>query len=101
MHPDVVWVTAEDEPEAGTFHGHDGIRQLRERTLEAFEDFTLVPEQIEEVAGFVVVTAGARVRGRASGVETEFSETYVVRVVDGLVAEVREFRTREQALAAI
>ena len=101
LDPDIVWVTAEDEPEAGTFHGHEGVRHLRQQTLDSFEDFRLEPEEVLEVAGWVVVPARAVVRGRTSGIETEFRETYAARVRDGLVVEVREYRTKEQALRAL
>ena len=42
----------------------------------------------------------ARLKGRSSGIEVEVSETYAVRVEDGLIVRVNEYRTRAEAIEA-
>jgi hypothetical protein len=49
----------------------------------------------------VVVPWRGRLRGKASGIEVEVSETYAVLLREGKIVRVEEHRTREQALEAV
>ena len=102
--PDTEWHTASDEPDAQVYRGIDGLRrfvaaieELWERRfggLVQFEDFI-------DCGDWVVVPWHARVRGRASGVSVEVSETYAVRVREGRIVRVEEYRDRAGALARV
>jgi hypothetical protein len=59
-----------------------------------FEDFV-------DLGDWVVVPWKARLRGRASGIEVEVSETYAVRVEDALIVRVHEYRTSDEAIEAV
>ena len=50
---------------------------------------------------WVVVPWSAQVRGRGSGISIEISETYAVRVHQGRIVRVEEYRTKAQALEAV
>jgi ketosteroid isomerase-like protein len=101
---DVEWRTAADEPNPETYRGRDGVRRFAAEIAEAwadrfddvmeFEDFT-------DLGDWVVVPWRARLRGRRSGAEVEVSETYAVRVADGRIVRVDEYRTREEAIEAV
>jgi len=102
--PETEWHTASDEPDAQVYRGIDGLRrfvaaieELWERRfgdLMEFEDFI-------DCGDWVVVPWHARVRGRTSGASVEVSETYAVRVRDGLIVRVEEYRDRVEALARV
>jgi ketosteroid isomerase-like protein len=101
--PDVEWRTAEDEPDPHTYRGLDGLMALIADWAQMWEDNffeAAEPQEFIDAGDFVIVPVRAVVRGKGSGVQVEILETYLFRVANGKVAEVREFRTREQALEA-
>jgi ketosteroid isomerase-like protein len=104
LHPDTEWRSASDEPNAQTYRGHDGIRRFAAEISEAwagrFND-TMAFEDFIDLGDWVVVPWTARLRGRISGIEVEVNETYAVRVEDGLIVRVDEYRTREEAIDAV
>jgi ketosteroid isomerase-like protein len=100
-HDEVVWhvyLSAD-----GTVaHGRDEVRRVWEETEDIFRGFQVeVDEYVEE--GDYVIAVG-RFRGRAPGADTpELSSPIAQRfhIRDGRLAEVRSFRSLEEALAAI
>jgi ketosteroid isomerase-like protein len=58
-------------PDRGTYTGVDGIRQLFSVYWEAFESFTLEPEEFIEADDAVIALVHGVGRGRGSGVEVE------------------------------
>jgi ketosteroid isomerase-like protein len=103
-HPDTEWRSASDEPNAQTYRGHEGIRRFAAEISEAwagrFND-TMSFEDFIDLGDWVVVPWTARLRGRISGIEVEVNETYAVRVEDGLIVRVDEYRTRDEAIDAV
>ena len=102
-HPDTEWRTAADEPNPETFHGCDGVRRFAAEINEAWADrFDDVMEfkDFIDLGDWVVVPWTARLKGRRSGIEVEVSETYAVRVEEGLIVRVNEYRTRDEAIEA-
>ena len=103
-HPDTQWRTAADEPNPQTYRGHDGIRRLAAEISEAwsgrFED-VMEFEDLIDLGDWVVVPWTARLRGRSSGIEVEVNETYAVRVEDGRIVRVDEYRTSDEAVDAV
>jgi ketosteroid isomerase-like protein len=102
--PDTEWRTAADEPNAQTYRGHDGIRRWVAEISEAwagrFND-TIEFEDFIDLGDWVVVPWTARLTGRSSGIEVDVSETYAVRVEDGRIVRVDEYRTRDEAIEAV
>jgi ketosteroid isomerase-like protein len=102
--PEVEWRTAEDEPDPNTYRGFEGLAALVEDWSQMWENNFFEAAETEEfidAGDFVVVPVRALVRGKASDVEVEILETYVFRVENGQITEVREFRTRAQGLQAV
>ena len=101
---DSEWSTAADEPDRRTYLGPSGLRRLvgdlagpwidRFDGVMEFEDFI-------DRGDWVIVPWSARVRGRGSGVPVDVSETWAVRVKDAKIVRVDEYRSTEQALAAV
>jgi ketosteroid isomerase-like protein len=103
-HPSAQWRTAEDEPDARTHRGLDEIRRwagmLAEPWADRFER-SLTPEEYIDLGDWVVVPTSGRLHGKGSGIEVAVSETYAVLVLGEKIVRVDEYRTREQALAAV
>ena len=103
-HPDTEWRTAADEPSPETYSGCDGIRRFAAEISEAwadrFEDI-MEFEDFIDLGDWVVVPWTARMRGRGSGIEVDVNESYAVRVEDGLIVRVHEYRTRQEAIDAV
>jgi uncharacterized protein len=102
--PDSEWRTSDDEPDAQTYRSVGELRRfaasLAELWLDRFEH-TQRFEEFIDCGDWVVAPWSARLRGRGSGVEVEVSETYAVRVRDGKIVRVEEYRTKEEALEAV
>ena len=102
--PAVGWHTADDEPDSQTYVGLPAVRSFVSHLADpwtdrfgpavAFEDFI-------DCGDWVVAPWSARLHGHGSGIEIEVSETYAVRVRDGRITRVDEYRTVEEALEAV
>jgi ketosteroid isomerase-like protein len=102
LHRDVAWHTALDLPDSGTYRGHDGIAELYAEWIDSFEDFRVeVEEMIDDGADTVIVMTRLRGRFRGSTDEVDLIEAHVWKLIDGKAVEIREYRTRVQALEAV
>jgi ketosteroid isomerase-like protein len=102
---DVEWRTAPDLPEsapdAAPIRGAAEIRQMLAGGWETVEEpWIEVDEFLDRGDQVVVVWRGGGV-GRVGRVPVEWRETHVYTLRDGKVCQVREFRTRAEALAAV
>jgi ketosteroid isomerase-like protein len=78
----------------------DGIVEPCIRTaLEPFESFEARVEDLLAWGDRVVVSL--RLRGRVAGASVAMSEAWVCRLVEGRVADVRDYTTLQDALASV
>jgi ketosteroid isomerase-like protein len=99
LHPEVEWHTAADLPDAGVHHGVDGVASLVSEWFGSFEDFRADIEEIID-GGDEIVVVVLRLHGRVKGSSdaVALSETHVWRLREGKAIEIREYRTKTQAL---
>jgi ketosteroid isomerase-like protein len=99
--PEVVWYAVADEPEPGPFRGHQGIMELVARWLDLLPDLRQEVEEYIDAGEYVIVPA--RVRGHTVGSDADVivDEVFVNKYRNGKIVEVREYRTREEAFAAV
>jgi ketosteroid isomerase-like protein len=93
-----------DEPDQRTYRGLAALNAFVESLAEPWADrfgATMEFEGFIDGGNWVVVPWRAQVRGRGSGISIEISETYAVRVHEGRIVRVEEYRTKEQALEAV
>jgi ketosteroid isomerase-like protein len=85
---------------AGTRHGPEGFIRANEEVLEAFDDYSVEPEDFIDAGESVVVPVRISGRGRASGamLETRLAHLWVLR--DGKAIRGEVYRTTEEALEA-
>ena len=101
LHRDVAWHTARDLPDSDIYRGHDGVAELYSEWIDSFEDFRVeVEEMIDGGRDTIVVMTRLRGRFRGSTEEVDLIEAHVWKLDDGKAVEIREYRTRNEALEA-
>jgi ketosteroid isomerase-like protein len=98
--PNVEWHTAADLPDTGTHRGHSGVAALFSAWAGSFDDFRADVEELVDAGDHVVVWCTLRGRVRDSGAMVELPEAHVWKFRGANVVEVREYRTRGEALEA-
>jgi ketosteroid isomerase-like protein len=102
--PSTEWCTAADEPDQQTYRGIAGLRDFVRTLTEPWEDRfggVMEFEGFIESDDWVVVPWSARLRGRESGIPIVVSETYAVRVRQGKIVRVEEYRSKDHALETL
>jgi ketosteroid isomerase-like protein len=102
LHRDVAWHTARDLPDSDTYRGHEGIAELYAEWIDSFEDFQVeVEEMIDGGRETVLVMTRLRGRFRGSTEEVNLAEAHVWKLLGGKAVEIREYRTKAEALEAV
>jgi ketosteroid isomerase-like protein len=101
FHADAEWHQRPEIPDARICRGREEIARMSAEFSGSFEDFRAEPLELVELDGKIV--AVVRVSGRVRGTEhrVEMTEVHVWRFRDGLISEVREYLTKDEALQAL
>jgi ketosteroid isomerase-like protein len=103
LAPKVVWTAIEGAPDAGTYHGHKGVRRYMQDWLDNF-DFAPGSVSIEEsveVGDRLVCVQHVTGTAKGSGITSEIRYACVYAFGDDeRITEVNEYATREEAVAA-
>jgi ketosteroid isomerase-like protein len=85
----------------GTLHGHDGVATAFQDWFEAFEEFTMEPEEFVVDGDRVLVPMRQRARGKGSGLEVRgrFYQLFTLR--EGKVFRFEEYSEEADALKAL
>jgi SnoaL-like domain len=86
---------------SGTRYGPKGFLRSSEEAHEAFENYTVTPEDFTGVRNFVLVRARLRGKGRASGISLDALVFQLWELSDGKVVRSQIFMTEAQALEAV
>jgi ketosteroid isomerase-like protein len=86
---------------AGTYRGHEGIRDLLRLTAEVFDQFRYEVDDILDAGDSVLVLGRVRARGIQSGATGTQHGAIVFRMRDGLIVAYRSYLDRGEALAAV
>jgi ketosteroid isomerase-like protein len=98
---DVVYYTRTDEPDAGVYHGLEEFRNFFETSwLEMLTDVRAQLDEIIDIGDQTIAVAMVRGRGRSSGAEVAESYVFLRSWRDGKTVEVREYRTKQEAMDA-
>jgi ketosteroid isomerase-like protein len=97
---EIVWWAIADEPEPGPFQGHQAVLDMAARWLELLPDIRIEIKEHINAGEYVITTA--RMCGHAAGsvADVVIDEVFVDKYRDGKIVEVREYRTRQEALEA-
>jgi ketosteroid isomerase-like protein len=97
---EIEWHPAQDEPETGTLHGKEALQGMMLKWLTAFDELRVEPFEFIDAGDAVVIPLQLTGKLPDSGVEVSNEETMVFWLRGGKVVEVREYRTKPEALDA-
>jgi ketosteroid isomerase-like protein len=97
----VVWEAIADAPDAGTYRGHAGVRRYMEDWLGDFDILSMDFEEVIDAGDRLVIAQRARTRGKGSGIGTELPYAVAYWFRSGTIVEIKEFRTKDEALEAV
>lgn len=101
FHPEAEWHQRPQLPDARTHRGRQEIAEMNAEFIGAFEEFRAEPREIFETAGKVVAVVRVSGRIRGSHHRVEMEEVHVWSFRDGLISEVREYLTKDEALRSV
>jgi ketosteroid isomerase-like protein len=97
---DVDWGAPPDMLDTdGVYRGHAGLLEGFGTFMRAWEELRVDVDELTEVGDRVLVMTHWVGRSRGTGIEVDQRIAQVYELRDGKVARVRQFRTREEALA--
>ena len=99
--PEAVYHSRDDEPDTGVYRGRDAIKGLAHMWRDTFEDFAYEVDEYLDRGDVLVMLGWVRVRARGSAAPIREPYTWVVKMHDGRVVEVHEYRTKQEALKAV
>jgi ketosteroid isomerase-like protein len=101
LTPDFHVRDRDSSPDRQTRYGREGIIQLFDSYMEAFDALRLEPEQFIDVGDQVVVSLRQSVRGKGSGAEVvgHIAHVWTLRGAD--IYRLRIFADKDRALKAL
>jgi uncharacterized protein len=101
LHEEIVWHTyLVPGPGGGTYHGHQGVRELWSDARNVFGEFRNEPERLIAANGQIVAFIRVCGRGKESGIEVEAKIAHVHTFEGERVVRVESYEEREEALRA-
>jgi uncharacterized protein len=100
-HPDVEYLPLTGtRVESGGYRGHEGVRAYFAEARELWDVMEPEGHDFRDLGDCVVVAGSCRVRGRASGAESNPPCAWVIRARAGTIVSHRTCATYEEALRA-
>jgi ketosteroid isomerase-like protein len=91
----------ESSPDRETRYGREGIKELFDSYMEAFEALRLEPEEFTEANGKIVVSLHQLARGKGSGARVVGRIAHVWTMEQGAAVQLRIFADQETALEVL
>jgi ketosteroid isomerase-like protein len=101
LAPDFSVRDRDSSPDRQTRYGREGIIELFDSYMEAFDALRLEPEEFIDAGDQIVVSLRQRVRGKGSGAEVEGNIAHVWTMRGSDVYSLRIFGDKERALDAL
>jgi ketosteroid isomerase-like protein len=103
LDPEVEWhpaLVTSLEAEATVYRGHDGVREWFRTVSEAFTERHTEVQEIRDLGDRIVAIGHIRMRGEASGADTESQIAFLVDYRDAKATRVRSYLDPKEALEA-
>jgi uncharacterized protein len=92
----------ESSPDRGeTRHGREGIKELFDSYMEAFDALRLEPEEFIDAGDQIVVSLHQLIRGKGSGAKVVGRIAHVWTMREGAALRLRIFADKERAVEAL
>ena len=101
LDPEIVWdLSRSPFPDAGVYHGLDGVREWFQGLTDAFGDVHYEVEKMRDLGEQVVVLLHISGRGPSSGIQVDYRFVPVFTFRDGKVVRMDRFDDWAEALEA-
>lgn len=101
MSEDVEWTTPPDDPDPGTYRGHEGVLNFWAQWRAAVGQLRFEPKEMLEVGDHVVVAAERSGVGETSGLAVTDTVTQVFTFEGDTCVGVHEFYDHGEAMRSI
>src|SRR6478735_584564 len=101
LDDDVAWWDREDDLDATVHRGRDGVIKALATLADDISDLRVEVAEYIDGGDYVVTPVRVIGRGQISGASFEEDEVHVVKLREGKVIELREYRNRSEALKAV
>jgi ketosteroid isomerase-like protein len=101
LDPEIEWIIDPTGLLAGTYRGHEGVKEFFERLRESFDEQHVEIDDLIDVGDSVVVLCRVRNRGRSSGMTVEQPVGWVYQVRKGRIVRGRVYFRPVEALEAV
>jgi uncharacterized protein len=91
----------ESSPDRETRYGREGLKQLFDSYMEAFDAFRLEPEEFIDAGEQIVVSLHQLARGKGSGARVVSRIAHVWTMQEGSAVRLRIFADKETALEVL
>jgi ketosteroid isomerase-like protein len=98
--PEIVTYRSPPLPDAGTYHGTEGVVQAYEDWTVDFTEFEMSTGEFVDAGDRVLVEVFQRATGRVSGAAVEAPFWFLYTVAGGKITRMDIFKDRRQALDA-
>jgi uncharacterized protein len=100
LDPEIEWIVDPTALLAGTFRGHEGVKEFFEHLRESFDEIHIELDELIDAGDSVVLLARNRNRGRSSGLTVEQPTGWVIEVRGGQIVKSRLYFRPAEALEA-
>ena len=101
LDDDIAWWDREDDLDATVHRGRDGVSQALIELSDDIADLRVEVKEYIDAGDHVITPVRVTGRGRTSGASFEEDEVHVLKLREGKVTEVREYRDLREALKAV
>ena len=101
LDPEIEWIIDPTGLLAGTYRGHDGVKEFFERLRESFDETHVEIDDLIDAGDSVVALCRTRVRGIGSGMTVEQPVGWVYQVRHGRIVMGRVYFRPPEALEAV
>jgi ketosteroid isomerase-like protein len=97
---EIEWTTTSAFLQAGTYQGHEGVRQFLRRATGTWDDLHVEPEELIDASDQVVVPLRITARGKQSGSPSVIRLVVLASLQDGVIVRIRSYTNTAGALKA-
>lgn len=101
MSEDAEWITPPEDPDPGTYRGHDGIEKFWAQWRASVGQLNFEIEELIDAGRHVVVIARRSGRGEHSGLEVSDRVVQIFSFEGDKCVRVREYYDRDEAFRSI
>ena len=99
LDPEIEWTTAITYLKAGTYHGHEGVREWMRGAFADWENLRVEPERFIDAAEQVVIPLQITARAK-TGTPVVFNFTTLAELQRGMIVRIRNYTNQADALDA-